>query len=65
MRYDDHRFVPVLIQDGMHSLIEARMGLIRCFSSKDKLLWLLKKLADRALKDIMRKEWHMAAIMFA
>ena len=64
MCHDEDGFVPVLIQDKMHSAIEARMGLIGGFSSKNKLARLLKELTDRALKSIMGKKWHMAPIMF-
>ena len=64
MRYDDHGLISVFLQDGVYSFVKTRMGLIRCFSSKHKLIGLLKELADRTLKGIMRKKWHLAPVMF-
>ncbi len=64
MRHDDKSFVPVVIQQGMQSLIKARMGLMSGFCPKDKLIWPLKELTDGALEGIMRKKWHVAPVMF-
>src|SRR5215211_1056035 len=64
MRHDDNRLVPVVIQQGMQSLIKACMGLMSGFCSKDQVIRLLKELTNGALEGIMRKKWHVTPVMF-
>src|SRR5690349_15742191 len=64
MRHDDKSLVAVVIQQGMQSLIKARMGLMSGFYAKDQVIWPFKELTDRALEGIMRKKWHVTPVMF-
>ena len=48
----------------MHRSIEACISLIRRFSSKNKLIRLLKEVANRSLKYVMRKIRYIASIVF-